>query len=97
MDVKTTFLNGDLEEEVYMKQPEGLSSSNGEQLVCKLKKYIYWLRQASCRWSLKFHNVISSFDFVENILDQCIYHKISGSKICFLVLSVDDIILTIQW
>ena len=41
MDVKTTFLNGDLEEEVYMKQPEGFSYSNGEHLVCKLKKSIY--------------------------------------------------------
>jgi len=41
MDVKTTFFNGDLEEEVYMKQPEGFSFSSGEHLVCKLKKSIY--------------------------------------------------------
>ena len=46
MDVKTTFLNGDLEEEVYMKQPEGFSSSQGEHLVCKLKKSIYGLKIA---------------------------------------------------
>ena len=44
MDVKTTFLNRDLEEEVYMKQPEGFSSSDGEHLVCKLKKSIYKLK-----------------------------------------------------
>ena len=43
MDVKTTFLNGDLEE-VYMKQPEGFLSNNGEQLVCKLNKSIYVLK-----------------------------------------------------
>lgn len=42
---------------------------------------------------MKFHNVISSFGFVENIMDQCIYLKVSGSKICILVLYVDDILL----
>ncbi|KAL4310044.1 hypothetical protein GQ457_01G035740 [Hibiscus cannabinus] len=93
MDVKTAFLNGDLEEEVYMKQPEGFSSSDGENLVCKLKKSIYGLKQASRQWYLKFHEVISSFGFVENIMDQCIYQKVSGSKICFLILYVDDILL----
>ncbi|RVW49817.1 Retrovirus-related Pol polyprotein from transposon TNT 1-94 [Vitis vinifera] len=93
MDVKTTFLNGELEEEVYMKQPEGFPSSDGEQLVCKLKKSIYGLKQASRQWYLKFHNIISSFGFEENVMDQCIYLKVSGSKVCFLVLYVDDILL----
>ena len=47
MDVKTIFLNGDLEEEVSMKQPEGFSSNSGEHLVCKLNKSIYGLKYAS--------------------------------------------------
>ena len=93
MDVKTTFLNGNLEEEVYMKQLEGFSSSEGEHLVFKLKKSIYGLKQASRQWYLKFHEVITSFGFEENIMDKCIYQKVSGSKICFLVLYVDDILL----
>ena len=93
MDVKMTFLNGDLEEEVYMKQPEGFSSSDGEHLVYKLKKSIYGFKQASRQWYLKFHKVIYSFGFEENIMDQCIYQKVSGSKTCFLVLYVDDILL----
>ena len=47
MNVKTIFLNEDLEEEVYMKQPEGFSSSDDENLVCTLKKSIYSLKQVS--------------------------------------------------
>ena len=93
MDVKMAFLNGNLEEEFYMKQPEGFSSSEGEHLVCKLNKSIYGLKQASRQWYLKFHEVITSFGFEENIMDQFIYQKVSGSKICFLVLYVDDILL----
>ena len=93
MDVTMTFLNGNLEEEVYTKQPEGFSSNEGEHLVYKLKKSIYGLKQASHQWYLKFHEVIASFGFEENIMDQCIYQKVSGNKICFLVLYVDDILL----
>ena len=73
MDVKTNFLNEDIKEEVYMKQPKGFSSRDGEHLVCKLKKSIYGLKQASLQCYLKFHDVISSFGFVENIMDPCIY------------------------
>ena len=73
MDVKTAFLNGNLEEEVYIKQPEGFSSSEGEHLVCKLKKSIYGLKQSSHQWYFKFYEVITSFGFEENIMDQCIY------------------------
>jgi len=86
MDVKTAFLNGDLEEEAYMTQPEGFSSSDGAYLVCKLKKSIYGLKQASHQWYLKFHIVISSFGFVENSIDKCIFHKVSGSKIIFFLI-----------
>ena len=93
MDVKIAFLNGDLEENVYMKQPEGFSSSYGEHSICKLKKSIYRLKQASRQWYLKFYDAIYLFDFVENIIDECIYQKVNRSKICFLILYVDDILL----
>ena len=76
-----------------MKQHEGFSSNSGEHLVCKLKRSIYGLKQASHQWYLKFHETISSFGFIENPMDQCIYQKVSGSKICFLILYVDDILL----
>jgi hypothetical protein len=91
MDVKTTFLNGDLEEEVYMKQPEGFDDNS--QKACKLRKSIYGLKQASHQWYIKFHKVITSYDFIENFVDRCIYLKVNGSKVIFLILYVDDILL----
>ena len=66
MDVKTAFLNGDLNEEVYMMQPEGFAEDDTSTLVCKLKKSIYGLKQASRQWYLKFHSVVALFGFVEN-------------------------------
>ena len=85
MDVKTTFLNGDLEYEVYMKQPKGFSPRECEHLVCKLKKSIYDLKQASHQLYYRFHGVIFLFGFVKNPMDEFIYQKVSGSKTCFLV------------
>ncbi|RVW35834.1 Retrovirus-related Pol polyprotein from transposon TNT 1-94 [Vitis vinifera] len=93
MDVKTAFLNGNLDEDIYMEQPEGFAKKGNEHLVCKLKKSIYGLKQASRQWYIKFNNTITSFGFKENIVDQCIYLKVSGSKFIFLILYVDDILL----
>ena len=93
MDVKTAFLNGNLEEEIYMDQPEGFSVKGKEHMVCKLKKSIYGLKQASRQWYLKFNDTIASFGFQENTVDRCIYMKVSGSKFIFLVLYVDAILL----
>lgn len=93
MDVKTAFLNGDLYEDVYMLQPEGFIENNKEHLVCKLKKSIYGLKQASRQWYIKFDEVVASMGFEENKVDQCIYLKVRGSKFIFLVLYVDDILL----
>ena len=93
MDVKTTFLNGNLEEDVYMDQPMGFIEKGKEHMVCKLKKSIYGLKQASRQWYLKFNDTIVSFGFKENTVDRCIYLKVSGSKFILLVLYVDDILL----
>ena len=61
MDVKTTFLYGDLEEEVYMKQPEGFVLEGQEDKVCKLVKSLYGLKQAPKQWHRKFDDTILSF------------------------------------
>ncbi|KAH9780120.1 reverse transcriptase Ty1/copia-type domain-containing protein [Citrus sinensis] len=57
MDVKTTFLNGELEEEIYMEQPDGYIINDQERKVCKLKKSIYGLKQSSKQWYLRFLNL----------------------------------------
>ena len=62
-------------------------------MVCKLKKSIYDLKQASRQWYYKFHQVIISYGFEVNKVDDCVYHKFSGSKYIFLVLYVNDILL----
>ena len=61
MDVKTTFLNGDLEESVYMAQPKGFVMEGKERLGCRLKKSIYGLKQTSRQWYLKFDQTIKNF------------------------------------
>jgi Reverse transcriptase (RNA-dependent DNA polymerase) len=62
-------------------------------MIYKLKKSIYGLKQASRHWYFKFHQVIISFRFKSFLVDECIYHKFSGSKFVFLILYVDDILL----
>ena len=93
IDISTTFLNGDLYEEVYMAQQEGFVVEEKEHLRCRLKKSIYGLKQASRQWNLKFDHIIRQFGFKENKVDNCIYAKFRGSKFIYLILYVDDILL----
>ena len=65
MDVKTTFLNGNLTEEVYMTHPEGFTSKDSNK-VCKLQKSIYGLKQASRSWNIRFNEAIIESNFMQN-------------------------------
>ncbi|KAL0295440.1 UNVERIFIED_CONTAM: Retrovirus-related Pol polyprotein from transposon TNT 1-94 [Sesamum radiatum] len=93
MDVKTAFLNGFVEKEIFMDQPEGFTTVGDEQKVCRLQRSIYGLRQASQSGNTRFDEVIRGYDFIKNDYDSCIYKKISGSSVAYLVLYVDDILL----
>ena len=93
MNVKTTFLNEDLEENVYMAQPKGFVMKGKERMGCCLKKSSYGLKQASRQWYLKFDSTIRKFGFQENVEDNCVYAKFTNGKYIFLVLYVDDILL----
>jgi hypothetical protein len=66
MDVKTAFLNGNVEEELYMVQPEGFIDPKDAGKVCKLQRSIYGLKQASRSWNLRFDELIKGFGFVQN-------------------------------
>nr|GEU31192.1 hypothetical protein [Tanacetum cinerariifolium] len=93
MDVKTVFLNGFLEEKIYMEQLEGFIDPIHPRKVCKLQRSIYGLKQASRSWNKRFDDEIKKFGFHQNLDEPCIYQKASGSNVIFLILYVDDIIL----
>ena len=73
MDVKTTFFHGDLEEEIYMEQPEGFVVDGKENHVCKLRKSLYGLKQAPRRWYLKFESVIENQEYKKTSSDHCVF------------------------
>ncbi|GJW17585.1 retrovirus-related pol polyprotein from transposon TNT 1-94 [Tanacetum coccineum] len=93
MDVKTAFLNGYLDEDIYMVQPEGFVDPNHPRKVCKLQRSIYGLKQASRSWNKRFDEEIKRFGFAQNLDEPCVYQKASGSNVTFLILYVDDIII----
>ncbi|CAM8930692.1 unnamed protein product [Rhodiola kirilowii] len=94
MHVKTAFLNGDLEEEIYMKQPEGFVIPGQEHKVCKFVKSLYGLKQAPMQWHQKFDEVILSDGFFLNQSDKCVYSKFdnSGNRV-IICLYVDDMLI----
>jgi hypothetical protein len=96
MDDKIAFLNRNIEEELYMVQPKGFVDPKDADKVCKLQQSIYGLKQASQSWNLRFDEVIKGFGFVQTYGEACIYKKVSGRSVTFLVLNVDDIYI-IDW
>ena len=93
MDVKTTFLNGELDEEIYMEQPEGFVLKGQETKVCKLVKSLYGLKQAPKQWHEKFGHTLLTHGFKINESDKCVYIK-SNDKTCVIVcLYVDDMLI----
>ncbi|TYK03644.1 gag/pol protein [Cucumis melo var. makuwa] len=93
MDVKTTFLNANLEESIYMVQPERFIQKGQEQKICKLQKSIYGLKQASRSCNIRFDTAIKSYGLEQNVDEPCVYKRIMNSTVAFLVLYVDDILL----
>ncbi|GKB57971.1 retrovirus-related pol polyprotein from transposon TNT 1-94 [Tanacetum coccineum] len=94
LDVKTAFLHGDLDEDIYMTQPEGFQSAGKEEnLVCKLKKSLYGLKQAPRQWYLKFDSFMQRAGYKRCAMDHCCYLKKVGSSSIILLLYVDDMLV----
>ncbi|GJS84521.1 retrotransposon protein, putative, ty1-copia subclass [Tanacetum coccineum] len=93
LDVKTAFLNGYVSKEVYMEQPGGFVNPKYPNHVCKLKRSIYELKQASRQWNKQFDDEIKKFGFTQNRDEPYVYQKTSGSYVAILILYVDDILL----
>ena len=94
LDVKTAFLHGELEEDIYMDQPEGFVIPGKEHLVCKLKKSLYGLKQSPRQWYKRFDSFMLSHDFKWSNYDSCVYLKTVNGSIIYLLLYVDDILIT---
>ena len=90
---KTAFLNGFLEEEMYMMQPEGFVDPKGASKVCKLQRSIYGLVQASRSWNIRFDKLIKAYSFIQTCGEAYIYKKLSRSSVAFQISYVDDILL----
>ncbi|KAJ0469227.1 putative RNA-directed DNA polymerase [Helianthus annuus] len=93
LDVNNAFLHGDLREEVYMKIPQGFSKRN-ETRVCKLKKSLYGLKQASRTWYQKFTNALIEFGYKQSRADHSLFTVQEGELFVAILIYVDDVIIT---
>ena len=93
MDMKTTFLYGNLDEQIYMRQPERFDQKDKDRYVCKLNRSLYGLKQSSRQWNKQFDDFITSLAFIRSKFDECVYFKYLGKEFVYLLLYVDDILL----
>jgi hypothetical protein len=93
MNVKKTFLHGDLEEQIYMKQLKGFVVKGKKEMVCKPKKILYGLKQSPRMWYKKCDTYMLGLGFTRRKEDHCVYFKLIGYHLIYLVLYVDDMLL----
>ena len=97
LDVKTAYLNAAIDCEIYMKQPEGYIQPGNENLVCKLNKSLYGLKQSGRNWNVLLHKSLIDIDFVQCSGDACVYVHLTNSILMGIILIwVDDIIISVK-
>jgi hypothetical protein len=94
MDVKTAFLNGFIEEEVYIEQPQGFEVLGRESHVCLLRKALYGLKQAPRAWYSRIDAYLLQMGFEKSEADPNLYYIIRGEDTLILILYVDDLFIT---
>lgn len=94
MDVKSAFLNGELEEEVYVKQPPGFEDKGSEHKVLKLHKALYGLKQAPRAWNSKLDSTLTSLRFEKSPFEHAVYKKDKGENCLLVGVYVDDLVIT---
>jgi hypothetical protein len=95
LDVKTAFLHGELEEEIYMDQPEGFIVHGKEDIICRLKKSLYGLKQSLRQWFKRFDLFMLAHYFKKSQYNSCIYIKfVDGSPIYLMY--IDDMLIAIK-
>jgi hypothetical protein len=87
-DVKTTFLYGELEEEVYLEQPEGFDDGSG--LVCRLKRSLYGLKQAPRCWNKRFISFMEKAGLKNSPADPCLFYRTHEGSFLYIAIYVDD-------
>ena len=90
LDIKTAFLYGALNEEIYMEQPEGFIQPGKETEVCRLVKSIYGLKQAPRAWNTKFNDFLLKFGLVRSTADPCVYYRRQEEEMTIVAIFVDD-------
>jgi hypothetical protein len=93
MDVKTAFLNGELEEDIYMSQPQGFEEKGFEHLMCKLKKSLYGLKQSPRAWYQRIDSFFTKEGFIRSEVDHSLYIKQTGEYLLIVLIYVDDLII----
>ncbi len=92
LDVTTAFLNGKLKEEIYMRQPEGFVVEGQENLVCKLKRSLYGLKQSPRCWNATLDEFLKKLGFLQSNSDPCIYIA-AVDEMAVIGVYVDDIVV----
>ena len=92
--MKTSFLNGVIEEEVYIEQPESFEIFNSESHVYRLKRALYGLKQAPRAWYTRIDSYFTRMGFTKNEVDENRYQIMVEGKLLIIFLYVDDLILT---